>query len=632
MNGAIVMFLESLAKVGAAVESGVVIQGTFTPVLPLVSPAKKVIISNAPPFIKNEALIKELSRYGQTGPLRVELPLALAELPPLAPGGASSAAGRGRRSPLGVNASAEPGCGDPARRGSLGQGEDSTQADGVFDTDSQPHDEQHSEGEGDGQIRNVRVNSAYWHFNIALIHDKAFRAALSYFWSIHRQCKADFDCVQQWWDFGDRGLLESLTSKKAALANLLGVTAQGALVRSRFLDVSQMDAPSQFFFGLEKKNGQIKIFTRVNSTDNPEVSQHFYADLPQVDPEDNIKLEAGLSLAELHAALMSLQNGKAPGIDGLPVDFYKSFWSVLGEDLLEVIMDCLETGWLPMSCRRAVITLLPKKGDLQELKNWRPVLISDNVTLIQDVLEVTSSLAVDTGLISKDQEKAFDRVEHQYLWQTLAAFGFSSGFIAKIQVLYCDIESVLKINGGLSAPFSVQRGVRQGCSLSGMLYSLAIEPLLHKTTKRVLVDFFWDKLHWVPQSVLFLPKEEGGQGLVHLASRGAAFRLQFIQRLLSGPKDLVWRPLAYCILQRVGGLGLSAPLFLMDWKKVSDLSVPGFYRSVFTVWTLLRKQRRERMDSSVLAAAGASVVRWTLGYSGLGRACAVKKVPYCKVC
>lgn len=42
--------------------------------------------------------------------------------------------------------------------------------------------------------------------------------------------------------------------------------------------------------------------------------------------------------------------------------------------------------------------------------------------------------------------------------------------------------SVLKINAGLSAPFSVQRGVRQSCSLSGMLYSIAIEPLLHRLT------------------------------------------------------------------------------------------------------------------------------------------------------
>ncbi|KAI3373356.1 hypothetical protein L3Q82_006654 [Scortum barcoo] len=92
-----------------------------------------------------------------------------------------------------------------------------------------------------------------------------------------------------------------------------------------------------------------------------------------VETEANTKLEAQLTPQELYAALMSLKSGKAPGIDGLPVDFYKSFWSVLGEDLLEVFNNCLERGRLPLSCRRAVITLLPKKGDLQELKNWRPV-------------------------------------------------------------------------------------------------------------------------------------------------------------------------------------------------------------------------------------------------------------------
>lgn len=58
---------------------------------------------------------------------------------------------------------------------------------------------------------------------------------------------------------GNQGLLDSLKLKKSALANLLGVTAQRALVRSRFLDVTQMDAPSHFFFGLEKMDRK-KIF------------------------------------------------------------------------------------------------------------------------------------------------------------------------------------------------------------------------------------------------------------------------------------------------------------------------------------------------------------------------------------
>lgn len=86
---------------------------------------------------------------------------------------------------------------------------------------------------------------------------------------------------------------------------------------------------------------------------------------------------------------------------------------------------------------------------------------------------------------SVDQEKALDKVEYQYLWQTMGAFAFNLDFIAIMRVLYCDIDSALKINGGLSAPFDVQRGVRQSCSLSGMLYTLFIEPLLHKLRKNL---------------------------------------------------------------------------------------------------------------------------------------------------
>ena len=43
--------------------------------------------------------------------------------------------------------------------------------------------------------------------------------------------------------------------------------------------------------------------------------------------------------------------------------------------------------------------------------------------------------------------------------------------------------------------------------------------------QRKMMDLFWDGLHWVPQGVLFLSREEGGQGLIHLASRTATFRI-----------------------------------------------------------------------------------------------------------
>ncbi len=59
--------------------------------------------------------------------------------------------------------------------------------------------------------------------------------------------------------------------------------------------------------------------------------------------------------------MMSMENGKSPGIDGLTVEFYKTLWPVIGEELLAVFNDSLKRGLLPLSCRRAVITLLPKK-------------------------------------------------------------------------------------------------------------------------------------------------------------------------------------------------------------------------------------------------------------------------------
>ncbi|KAK3506946.1 hypothetical protein QTP70_031704, partial [Hemibagrus guttatus] len=277
---------------------------------------------------------------------------------------------------------------------------------------------------------------------------------------------------------GDRRHVEDLKVKKVLMADLLGTKAQ------------------DFYQDLYRSEHR----------DSKELLDIFYQGLPKVSSEDNAALEGSLVLEELQVALNTMPGGKAPGIDGLPVEFYKFFWKERGSDLLEVLEESCRERCLHLSSRRAVITLLPKKGDFQDIKNWRPVSllctdykvmskalanrlrdimdsvlheiqtdqtycvpnrsIIDNVSLIRDILDVSRSLAVDLGLISLDQEEAIDRVEHQYLWKTLEAFGLSPSLIAMMKVLYQDVESVLKINGGLSTPFKVQGGIRQGCSLS----------------------------------------------------------------------------------------------------------------------------------------------------------------------
>ncbi len=139
----------------------------------------------------------------------------------------------------------------------------------------------------------------------------------------------------------------------------------GALVRSRFQNINQIDAPTNFFFNLEeKKPGQERLIHELRSesgtllTDlidirrravciydklykcvcdvEPDIDNVFFLNLSKVSEEGNLKLSKALSLEELHKALRGMESGKAPGIDSLPVDFYKSFWSVLGEELLAV--------------------------------------------------------------------------------------------------------------------------------------------------------------------------------------------------------------------------------------------------------------------------------------------------------
>lgn len=65
MNSAVVLFLETVELANSIVEKGVVINDIFTSVFPLSTPSKKVIISNVPPFVKDEFLTKTLSRYGK---------------------------------------------------------------------------------------------------------------------------------------------------------------------------------------------------------------------------------------------------------------------------------------------------------------------------------------------------------------------------------------------------------------------------------------------------------------------------------------------------------------------------------------------------------------------------------------
>jgi len=442
----------------------------------------------------------------------------------------------------------------------------------------------------DINLEKTRRCNYYWIFNIKLLHDVSFCEKFKVFWDIWKLKKNSFENLSQWWDVGKTNIkmfcqnyafhsssilnatvkvlqsdIESierqavnnnevvqchgLNEKRQELSSLLHEQAKGALVRSRYCSVKEMDAPSAFFFNLEKKHVQQKMMCHLRRSDGSVTSDptemrrmtgDFYKllytaescdidctkdllkDLPQLEEEQKKELDDVITFHEVTEAMRQLSNGRSPGIDGLPVEFYRHFWDLIGPDIYEVILECIKNNALPMSCRRAVLSLLPKKGDLGLLKNWRPVSllcldykivskvlanrlkhcldllikndqtycipkrsIIDSLFLVRDIIEFNQKIKKDLGVLSLDQEKAFDRVDHEYLFKVLKGYGFGDVFISYIKLLYSNVYVMVKVGGGLSAPIPVTRGIRQGCPISGQLYSLIIETLLCRLRKNL---------------------------------------------------------------------------------------------------------------------------------------------------
>ena len=83
----------------------------------------------------------------------------------------------------------------------------------------------------------------------------------------------------------------------------------------------------------------------------------------------------------------------------------------------------------------------------------------------------------DGAIVALDQEKVYNKIDHHYLLETLKKFQLPERFIQMVHSLYKNAETVVIINGVVSAPFNVTRGVRQGDPLSCLLFNLTIEPI-----------------------------------------------------------------------------------------------------------------------------------------------------------
>lgn len=66
--------------------------------------------------------------------------------------------------------------------------------------------------------------------------------------------------------------------------------------------------------------------------------------VPTLPEKDRIPCDEKLTESELHKALLSMENDKSPGNDGLTTNFYKHFWHILGTELTKIYNYAFEQG------------------------------------------------------------------------------------------------------------------------------------------------------------------------------------------------------------------------------------------------------------------------------------------------
>ena len=176
--------------------------------------------------------------------------------------------------------------------------------------------------------------------------------------------------------------------------------------------------------------------------------------------------------------------------------------------------------------------------------------IFDHIRLTRIITKFAEVSECNGVIVALDQEKAYDKITHQYLWRTLEAFKMPQLFMKTVKELYKNAWTTVAINGELSSPYRVKRGVQQGDPLSCFLFDIGIEPLacLMRNAKEISgydIPGVKEKLAinlFADDTVLYLSENNKYDEVVKILDKwcevsGAKFNKEKTEIISLGPKS-----------------------------------------------------------------------------------------------
>jgi hypothetical protein len=74
-------------------------------------------------------------------------------------------------------------------------------------------------------------------------------------------------------------------------------------------------------------------------------------------------------------------------------------------------------------------------------------------------------------IISKDEEKTFDKIQHHFMAKALRKLGIEGIYLNTVKAIYDKPKANSIFNGEKLKPFPLKSGMRQGCPLFSLLFT-----------------------------------------------------------------------------------------------------------------------------------------------------------------
>ncbi|SGY12432.1 BQ5605_C011g06505 [Microbotryum silenes-dioicae] len=226
----------------------------------------------------------------------------------------------------------------------------------------------------------------------------------------------------------------------------------------------------------------------------------------------------------LPPVLKKTDSGRSPGPSGIPYELFKALPTYFAPKLLDLFNSIWEGGKMTASLAEGLVRLLPKNkpgANLKSLGAYRPITLREttykvlskvlvaqlngvlgellppaqhgfmlsrgsadagsHLTLLLEKLKSLGTEVFPEGaLLSLDQQSAYNRVDHAWIFEVFEAFGFGERFISLLRALY-DPETLgvrYLVNGFPTDLVRLLCGLGQGDPLSCPVWNITFQPFL----------------------------------------------------------------------------------------------------------------------------------------------------------